>query len=160
MLGSTISPSTNMPPPPLSPLKQWENDFGATPCEDSCEMTDIACCPKPKIPSTALSDLVKSPFCKVLHLFSQTFHEKRENDKSQILKDFTTSLPKQNRSRRILNQGIPKNRVEMQQIWHIVARGSAAISVLECVTTLIALSRAQWIRGLNPETTSLIWTRD
>lgn len=72
MLGSTISPRTNIPPPVSSPFKQWENTFGATPCEDSCEMTEIPCCPNPKIPSTALSVFCKTPEAKVLHLFENS----------------------------------------------------------------------------------------
>uniref|UniRef100_A0A2P2K3K6 Uncharacterized protein MANES_11G154800 n=1 Tax=Rhizophora mucronata TaxID=61149 RepID=A0A2P2K3K6_RHIMU len=56
-----------MPPPPSFPFKQWENTFGVMPCEASWEMTDISCCPNPKIPLTALSDFVKSPVCNVLH---------------------------------------------------------------------------------------------
>lgn len=69
IFGSTISPRTNIPPPALSPFKQWENTFGVNPDAESCETTDIACCPNPKIPSTALSDFVKSPVCEVLQLF-------------------------------------------------------------------------------------------
>lgn len=68
MLGSTISPRTKTPPPVLSPLRQCENTLGAIPCEESWEITDISCCPNPNIPSTALSDFVKSPLCWLLQL--------------------------------------------------------------------------------------------
>jgi len=72
MFGSTISPRTKTPPPLLSPFKQWENTLGAIPCEESCEITDMPCCPNPNIPSTALSDFVKSPVCWMLQLFHST----------------------------------------------------------------------------------------
>lgn len=39
------------------------------PCDESCEMTDRPCLPKPNMPSTALSGLVRSPVCDVLQLW-------------------------------------------------------------------------------------------
>ena len=50
-----------MPPPFPSPFKQCENTLGVMPRDDNCDMTDREPGPNPKIPSTALSVLVKSP---------------------------------------------------------------------------------------------------
>jgi hypothetical protein len=72
--GSTISPSTRMPPPLSEPFRQWENTLGDTPRELSCEITDSWCCPNPKIPSTALSAFVRSPDCELLHLLGRNWN--------------------------------------------------------------------------------------
>jgi len=70
MPGSRISPRTSIPPPMPSPFKQWENTLGVIPWVDNCDITESSPWPNPKIPSTALSVIVKSPDWKVLHLFS------------------------------------------------------------------------------------------
>lgn len=158
-----------MPPPASSPLKQCENAFGATPCEESCETTDISCCPNPKMPSTARSDFVKSPVCVVLHLFhdppskaripTSNQQKKRIQLLSQAWKT-NYSSPKGNGSRRIRGHRPPKNCVKIQQVWYIISRGPTAISILESICTLIVLTRTNSIRRLNSSTASLVWTRD
>lgn len=158
-----------MPPPASSPLKQWENAFGATPCEESCEMTDIGCCPNPKIPSTALSDFVKSPVCEVLHLFhdppSEAMTSKLKLPNKRISTSFAFNFthdisPEDNRSWSICGHWTPKNLVKMHQVWYIIAGCPTAISILEGVCALIILTRTGSIRWLNSEIAYLVRTRD
>lgn len=169
MFGSTISPRTNMPPPPFSPFKQWENTLGAIPCEASWEMTDIPCCPNPKIPSTALSDFTKSPVWEVLQLVPEkqshiATNKVKSNGPYWWLwnKGFAEiNSPKHNRSRWVWDQRASHNHIKLQDIRYVEPWSATSIPILKRVSTKVVLNRTAWIRRLNTPTASLIrtWNR-
>ena len=160
MFGSTISPRTNIPPPPFSPFKQCENTLGATPCEASWEITDIPCCPNPKIPSTARSGFTKSPVCEVLHLFQKENKVKSSGLYWWFLNIDEINSPEHNLSGWVWDKRASNNHVKLQEIRDVVPRGATSISILKRVSAEVVLNRTAWVRGLNAPAASLVRTWD
>ena len=55
-------------PPPFTPSKQWANIFFTLPADASCEIKDEFAFPKPRTPSRASSDELRSADGPAPHL--------------------------------------------------------------------------------------------
>lgn len=128
-------------------------------------MIDKLCCPKPNIPSTALSGFDKSPVCDVLQLLQDATKETIINQHSKQMIPSSTwgvhsSLPKDNISWSVWSWWIPNNCVKMHYVCHIKTWSATSVSVLEWINALIIVTRTVRIKTLSSKSTSIIWTFD